>query len=183
MSKKLLSALLAALMVFGVSFALAEDVTLPEVSPTFDLTMTLPEGATIESYMFEDASFNTITLADAAKPIYMVSIAYDDLYMDRSLPDLTPEELEDLYHSAIGMMDEETATYTMHTLDDGVMIMIVYESENPEFADVLTIRDGFFIEMFGGYDSGAESKPVTKEDIEYAVELIDAIQIIPIEAK
>lgn len=183
MYKKLMSALLAAVMALSLSFALAEDVPIPEVSPSFDLTITLPEGATLENNMFEELSLNTIHLANPAKPTYTVAVAYDDLYMGRSLPDLSEEELEELFFAAIGMMDEEIADYTMHTLEDGVMIMIVYESESPEYVDVLTLRDGFFIELFGGYQGQTEPKPVTQEDFEYAVELIDAIHIVPVEAK
>ncbi len=174
--KKWMSLLLAALMLCALP-VLAEPTQIQETSPFFDLNIELPAGMTMEQRIVGDISQVAINSADRPDYTYMLIISFDDTMTGRDLSDLNQEELDDVFGSSLGEADAAQASYTTKDLDDGIKVMII-NAPDSNVANVLTIRDGYMMQIFGMYING--DKPVEQADVDKAVQLIDDIKLVQI---
>lgn len=174
--KKLVGLALASLMVLMFTFsAVAETIQITETSPFFDLTFDAPDGTVIEQNLIGDISIVEIELKDKPGFNYMFTVAFDDMYTGRNMSDLSTEELDHLFESILGELDPEQSSYRMVTLDDGVTVMILDFQEILTTANVLTINNGYFLQMFGMYEDYTQY--VNQADIDLAITLLDAFHL------
>ncbi len=173
--KKWMSIALVALM-FCALPALAEPTQIQETSPFFDLSIELPAGMTMEQRVVGDISQAAITSADKPNYTNMLVISFDDLMTGRDMADLNEAELEDVFGGSLGDADAAQASYTMKDLDDGVKVMII-NTPDSNVANVLTIKDGYFMQIFGMYN---DDQPIAEADVNQAVQLLDDIKLTQI---
>lgn len=174
--------MLLAVLLLGASGAMAGTmVPVEESSPFFDLSINLPEGGKLEQEVANDTTLATITLPGATEDSiqYFFTVAFSDLFTGKSLKDLSDEEMDELFRGATAFSEEEgdTTSYAVKDLDDGVRVMVIYDPDVNYSCWALTIENGYFIQMYGMYE---DFRDVTKEDIEYCVTLLDAVEIKPL---
>ncbi len=173
--KKYLAILLAACLLVMASSAFAEPVKLLETSDTFDLEVELPEGATVEQDIVNgELALIHILFADAAHPQYTVVISYSEEYGDKMMSDLNDEQLEALFATVAEEL--EKPSYEVRTLEDGIKMMIVHEDAASDYAYIITIYEGYFIQAYIAHDDYAT---LTEEEVNDLILLMDNVHILP----
>lgn len=173
--KKILAILLAACLLLMTGAALAQTVKLLEVSDTFDLEVDVPEGVTIEQDILEgQMSLIHVRFADPAHAQYTVLISFSEEHVGRMMSELTDEEIDDL----IGTIGSEmqNPSHEVKVLEDGIKMMVVQENEGSDYAYVLTIYDGYFIQMYIAHDDYAT---LTDEEVDAAITMMDNVHVLP----
>jgi len=173
--KKYLAILLAMCLLVMSGAAFAEPEKLMETSDKFDLEVELPEGATIEQEIVNgELALIHILFADAAHPQYTVLISYSEEYGDKLMSDLNDEQIEALF---ITVAEElEKPSYEMRTLEDGIKMMIVQEDAASDYAYIITIYEGYFIQAYIAHDDYAT---LTQEEVNDLMLLMDNVRILP----
>lgn len=174
--KKYLAILLAACLLFITGAAFAQPLKLLEASDTFDIELVLPEGATIEQEMVNgEMALIHILFSDEAHPQYTLVISYSEIYDDKMMSDLTDEEIEALFATVAEEL--EKPAYEVRTLEDGIKMMIVNEDSASDYAYIITIYKGYFIQAYVAHDDYAT---LTNEEVDEAILLMDSMQIVPL---
>ncbi len=173
--KKILAVTLTAMMLLINGLAYAQPEKLLEPSATFDLEVTLPEGASLEQTMVNgELSLIHILFEDEAMPGYTVMISYSEEYGQSMMADLTAEQLEALYQTIAPEMQDPS--YEMRTLEDGIVMMVVNENTDNDYAYVITIYEGYFIQAYIAHDDYA---PLTTQEVDALITLMDNVYILP----
>ena len=169
--KKYLAIILAACLLFMASTAVAESVNLVETSDAFDLSVILPEGATIEQEIINgETSLIRVLFADDSHPQYTFVVSYSELHGGKLMSDLTDEEIEALFATVAEEM--EKPSYEVRTLDDGIKVMIVNEESASDYAYIITIYEGYFIQ---GYIAHDDYLTLTDEEVNEAINVMDSM--------
>ena len=181
--KKVISILLAlALLLFCAAAsaetaeATAEKSEIVTLRDAFTLKCNLPEGYALEvKTRTEDSVYATLTSEDAAKPVILISIAYNDLYADiERLNDVSDEDMKVL-EQLFSVMDDVKFEYK--ETGQGTKIMVVYETfEDVNFIDFYTI--------YKGYETEFVMTPGTAEisdaDIQMMMDFITDLDFVPV---
>lgn len=153
----------------------AETVKLLEISPAFDLEAELPEGVTVEQEILnEQMTRIQVVFPGAGHPDYTLLISPSELYDDQMMADLTEEEIEVLFTEVAKEM--QSPSYEVMTVEDGLMMMVVNEEAGSDYAYVITIYGGFFIQVYVAHEDYAT---LTQEEVAEAINLLDSIRVIP----
>ncbi len=173
--KKCLLLMVTLCMLFTTVDALADLVKLTETSGRFDLELNLTEGAVLKQELVHDnLSLISITFADPKMPMYKVTVAYGEEAGEKTMFDWTDEELEGLYSTIANGL--ENPTYEMLEQKDGRKVMIVNEESAYDYAYLLTVYQGYYIQV---YVAHADYKTLTQEEIDAAAAMMDQIKILP----
>ncbi len=171
--KKIL-ALLTALAVLAVApLALAETVKLTENASGFDLTMDLPEGASVHVETNGDVPYTFITLADETSPLFFVSVAPSEEYEGNTLASLSSADLDTLF--AAVSADLDSPSYQMKKTAGGYDYMLVEDDSQTDSALMVLIYEGYFVQMTMWNPSYAT---LTAEDMVVAEGLLDTLKIV-----
>lgn len=175
--KKTVSIVLILALLMGMA-ALAEPYVLHE-SDKFTVTAEAPENYDFILAGYGDFTGGLFAPDDAAKPYYTLLIAYSEEYADTfgkdsTLNDLTPEQL-------IRATMELTSQYskpevTTATTDFGTLCIIVNEQgSESEYASILTIYHGYFIEVYIDMLNGEQ---LSEEDIQKGLDIMSSLELI-----
>lgn len=173
--KKILSVVMALAMLLMTTAALAEPTKLTESASSFDVTLEIPTDATVDVSINEDSSLTSINLADATLPAPMISITPSEEYAEGSMSDLTDEELETLFQTMSADMD--APTYTLGTTSQGYKYMYIDEKGEYDSGEIVTIYQGYFIEMFFLHLDYAE---ISDADYQAMLAIFDTLTILPV---
>ncbi len=176
--KKFFAVLLAVLML--PVFALAEEaqpVTV-KVNDTLSLEVVVPDGYGLDHAWYGDVFYGQMNPEEEGKLLMVLSLGYSEEYADRSINDLSDEELDSLI--AVSMSDFANATYTLSETAEGTKLIIVDEnSEHDEYAEVFTVYQGYFI---GLLLEPAGDVQVSQEELDMAIQFLSDMQFVHTEA-
>ena len=111
--KKALALLLAMVLVAIAPLSMAETAKLTENASGFDVTIDLPDDATVSVTTNDDVPYTFVKFADAAKPQLYISVAPTEEYGQASLSELSKEDLESLFGMFSADLDDPS--YEMKT--------------------------------------------------------------------
>lgn len=176
--KKFFAVLLAVLML--PVFALAEEaqsVTV-KVNDTLSIEVVIPDGYSLDQEWYGDVFYVQMNPDEEGKLLMVLSLGYSEEYADRSINDLSDEELETLI--SVSMSDFANPTYTLSETAEGTKLIIVDEnSEHDEYAEVFTVYQGYFI---GLLLEPAGDVQVSQEELDMAVQFLSDMQFVHTEA-
>ena len=176
--KKFFAVLLAVLML--PVFALAEEaqsVTV-KVNDTLSIEVVIPDGYSLDQEWYGDMFYGQMNPDEEGKLLMVLSMGYSEEYADRSINDLSDEELETLI--SVSMSDFANPTYTLSETAEGTKLIIVDEnSEHDEYAEVFTVYQGYFI---GLLLEPAGDVQVSQEELDMAVQFLSDMQFVHTEA-
>ncbi len=185
--KKAISILLALAMLLFCAAAFAETAAetaettekteIVTLRNTFTLKCNLPESYTLEiKSRDEESVYATLTSADTAKPLILISIAYNDLYAGIERMNDIPEEDLAMYEAFFTIMDDVKFEYK--ETGYGTKIMMVTENfEDTNFIDFYTIYKGFEVEFV--MTPGSEA--LTDADVQMMMDFITDLDFVPVE--
>lgn len=187
--KKKIALLLCAAMLLVASCAMAAtDVTFETGFDSFDVRFVSEDDVPVEA-MASDGSL-LLLFGDARDedPNHLqfyvtVAISEETVFDGADLADATPEQIDGVFRYATGALNGEADgiyTYKTFDLDDGVRAISIVEEAARSQAWVLTIEDGVFVQAFASYPDLHE---VTDEDIDKAIQLMDALQFVQKDAQ
>ena len=185
--KKFFALLLAAAMTFACAGALAAtDVVIDTGLPEFDVHFTSEEDIAVNSVAGDGYCAVVFGDPDPDDPnamIWMASISVTDdtAFEGKDLKDATDEQLQQIF-DALVVADADGVnpyTYEVKDLDDGVRALSIVNQDTHEEAWAFTVKQGVLVQVIGFY---VDNRAVTDEDIEKAVQLMDAFQFIPVES-
>ncbi|MEG0902296.1 MAG: hypothetical protein RSG96_09255, partial [Clostridia bacterium] len=101
--KKILALVLSTMLLLSASFAMAQSVDVEQATDTFNVTMVIPEGYTMQEERQSDTLCINVIPEDKAAPEYRITIAYGEEYDGRTLSELTEEE----QNALIGSVDDD----------------------------------------------------------------------------
>ena len=174
--KKIVSIVLVLALVLGMA-ALADTCVLTE-SDRFAVTAEAPENYSFLLAGYGDFTGGLFVPDDGAKPYYTLLIAYSEEYADTfgkdsTLNDLTPEQL-------VKATVELTAQYnkpavsTAETAFGTLCIIVNEEGCESEYASILTIWHGYFIEVYVDMLNGEQ---LTQEDIQKGIDIMSSLTV------
>lgn len=186
--KKSIAVLLAALMTLAASCALAAtDVTFDTGLPNFDVRFVSDNDVPVEAMAADGACvllFGDVRSEDPDHLQLYVTLATSEesAFDGTDLANATNEQIEGLFNYVTGSLEGESDgnyVYTTVALDDQVKALCIYDAVLRDQVQVVTLKDGVFVSAFASYP---DFDAVTDEDIDYAVQLLDALQFVPKEA-
>lgn len=176
--KKLLALLMAAVMLMGVSYVMAETVQVEQSTAAFDVTMVIPEGfSMVEQRVNDTLCIDVLADDPAVNPNYSMTIAYSEEYEGHTISELTEEEQESLLEK----LTEENfwdATVSGHTTTGGTLVFVLDENEaevGTDYALAFTVYKGYFIQMFVEHDDYSK---LSEEDIQRAIDLLSDMEFV-----
>lgn len=176
--KKFFAVLLAVLML--PVFALAEEaqsVTV-KVDDKLSITVNVPDGYAFDQTWYGDVLYAQMKPEEEGKLLMVLSLGYSEEYADRSINDLSDEELDSLI--AVSVSDFANPTYTLSETAEGTKLIIIDEnSENDEYAEIFTVYQGYFI---GLLLEPAGDAQVSQEELDLAVQFLSDMQFVHTEA-
>ena len=108
----------------------------------------------------------------------VLSLGYSEEYADRSINDLSDEELDSLI--AVSVSDFANPTYTLSETAEGTKLIIIDEnSGHDEYAEIFTVYQGYFI---GLLLEPAGDVQVSQEELDLAVQFLSDMQFVHTEA-
>lgn len=185
--KKFFALLLAAAMTFACAGALAAtDVVIDTGLPEFDVHFTSDEDIEVSSVVADGycaVAFGDPDYEDPNAMIWLatITISDDTIFEGKDLKDATDEELQRLFDGLV-VADADGVnpyTYEVKDLDDGVRALSIVNQDTHEEAWAFTVQQGVLVQVIGFY---VDNRAVTDEDIEKAVQLMDAFQFVPVES-
>lgn len=176
--KKILALLMAVVLTLSCVSALAEDaksIRFVEDSPKFDIEMAIPEGATAVAKDGTD-QVNVVEVTMEGIADVLVTIAGTDVYDDRSMNDLTEEEIEALKLIASEQYEEPLLTVD-ETPSGNKYIHICANSEVSDIDAIFTLYLGYFVQLTQWHEDYAE---ITEKDFDFMKQLLYNIEFIPL---
>ena len=176
MSKKGIALLLAAVMAFACTSALAAtDVVIDTGLSEFDVHFTADMDVEINSLAGDGYCLITFGDVENQSPDQMVWLA------TITVSDDTDEQLSQLFNALVVADEggENPYTYDIMDMDDGVRALSIVNKDTHEEAWVFTIEQGVLVQVIGFYN---DNRAVSDEDIANAAKLMDAFKFIPADA-
>lgn len=113
---------LLAVMTLMASFAAAEEAVTVKAAETFDIILELPELYELNEERINGILYATIA-SDTKETVYILTVAPSEEYAQRSISDMSKEEVEDLILAASEYFDtpvlDMTEIYRRHGVDRG----------------------------------------------------------------
>ncbi len=172
--KKLFAVLLVVLLV--PAFALAQEVepTIIKVNDTLDISVVLPDGYAMTETWYGDVLYAQMDPQSEDQPLMVLSLGYSEEYADRSIGDLSEEEMDALI--AISITDFANPTYDIDETSEGTKLIVVDEnSEYDEYAEIYTVYQGYFIGMLVESVGGEQ---LTEDNLNIAIQFLSDMQFV-----
>lgn len=174
--KKIVSIVLALAMLMGMA-SVAETFVLNQ-SEKYTVSAEAPENYSFIMAGYGDFTGGLFVPEDSAKPYYTLLIAYSEEYADTFGKESTLNDLDS--EQMVRAVMELTSQYnkpevTTAKTSFGTLCLIANEQEcESEFASILTIWHGFFIEVYIDALSGEQ---LTQEDIQKGVDIMSSLTV------
>lgn len=173
--KKIIALTLCLMMCAGCALAGTMPVELEPLSQKYALAYYLPEG--VKSVDFSDAygmKTATFLMEDESMPNYIMVISYSEVLHEKSLSDLSDEEIASLV--AFTAADAESHAYEVIEMEDGWPgVRIDYDEESAsDWVDAFTVIDGYILQVHGWHSDFSE---LTEEESAFAFTLLDSVSI------
>ena len=182
MMKKLLGFTLAALMLAGCACAeiATVETTIPLTQPDSPVTITLTCEEALEVEFDQDVPSTMVraTVHSEEHADVVISIAPSELYVDRSMADLTEEELDEL--RAIAGEQYENPSFATETSPEGNLYLFVSSNDESDIDSLFTIYEGYFVELIQYHEDYSEQ---TDADDDFARSLLYGIEFSVSEAQ
>ena len=182
MMKKLLCLTLAALMIAGVACAeiATVETTIPLTQPDSPVTITLTCDSALEVEFADDVPSGMVraTVHSDEHADVVISIAPSELFVDRSMADLSEEELEEL--RAIAGEQYANPSFATETSPEGNLYLFVSSNDESDIDSLFTIYEGYFVELIQYHDDYSEQ---TDADDDFARSLLYGIEFSVNEAQ
>ena len=173
MMKKLICLTLAALMITGLACAeiATVETTIPLTQPDSPVTITLTCDSALEVVFDEDVPTGVVraTVHSDEHADVVISIAPSELYVGRSMADLSEEELDELRSIA----GEQYENPTFATSPEGNLYLFVSSNDESDIDSLFTIYEGYFVELIQYHDDYSEQ---TDADDDFARSLLYGIE-------
>lgn len=173
--KKLLALTLCLLLLAGNALAGTMAVQLEPLTEKFNLAYVLPEEVTgVQVYDAYGVKTLFFEMADEAMPNYIMVVSYSEVLHDKSLSDLSEEEIASLV--AFTAADADVHAYEVIEMEDGWPgVRIDYDEESQsDWVDAFTVLDGYIIQVHGWHTDFSE---LTEEEGAFAFTLLDGASI------
>jgi len=174
--KKALALLLAIVLLAMAPLSLAETVKLTENASGFDLTIDMPDDATVNIETTGDVPYTFITFSDTSKPLLYISVAANEEYTEDSLAKLSKEDLDSLFTMFSADLDDPS--YEMKKTPSGYDYMLINDNSATDSALLVLLYEGYFIQMSVWNNNYTE---LTADNLTMAESLIDTLKIVPVE--
>ena len=175
MMKKLICLTLAALMIAGMACAeiATVETTIPLTQPDSPVTITLTCDSALEVVFDEDVPTGVVraTVHSDEHADVVISIAPSELYVDRSMADLSEEELEEL--RTIAGEQYENPNFATETSPEGNLYLFVSSNDESDIDSLFTIYEGYFVELIQYHEDFSEQ---TEADDDFARSLLYGIE-------
>lgn len=174
MMKKILAALLCALLLTGV--ALAEETASVTAAEGFDISVVVPEGYTFSENYFHDKLYAELDPTDAARATMTFSVGYSAEYDGVTLNELSEEEVNALI--AVCVEDFAYPTWAVSETEKGTKIIVIDEnSDVDEYAEIFTIYKGYFVQVL--IEPGeTQDGQLTDDDLALAVKFLSDMEFV-----
>ena len=177
--KKLFAMMMViALVAFGTTAlgddAKAKTVTLSTNASGFQLSLDLPDGASVSMENHADVPYTFIRFQDPAKPLLYISVAPTEEYTGVTLDKLTKGELDQLFETFSA--DLEKPSYEMGKTAHGYTYMLISDDSEEDSETMVTLYQSYFIQLTAW---NSDYDILTDDDINTAVSLLDTIKVIP----
>ena len=150
------------------------------VNGEFSLQCQLPEGYTMQLINTLGTKINAfITSEDADKPIFQLSIAYNELYSNiKRMNDLPEEELA-LLEASFTEQNDVVISYSETAY--GTKLMIVKEDgADTDFVDIMSVYEGYSIEVVMSPNPYAKNKKLTDQHIQMCIDFLSELDFVPV---
>ncbi len=175
--KKVVSLLLALALLMGATSAMALTITPNEASQTFDLEITIPEGAKTEESEFGEIHITAIRPEGGNAPQYQMVIAPEEEYGGKNLSDLTQEELGKLVADMKELMVQPTVE-TLTMADGNLLIVLNEDQEQNDFASAYTMYDGYVVSMYVAHEDDHDK--LTDDETNAMVQMMQSLKVLPV---
>ena len=178
--KKMLALLLALLMALNLCAAVAEEIeeiekiTIP-YDDVLEFEMLFPDGYDFDTEFYENVLILSIESADAAKPLFTMTVAPDEEYseLDR-LNDLSDADYESYVQSLL--QDYASPTWETFTTSYGSKTVFINDDNTESDVAVLVgIYLGYSMALYIEYADGRE---VDAQAIETAVQIYSDMDFV-----
>ncbi|MCI5957242.1 MAG: hypothetical protein MRZ54_09680 [Clostridiales bacterium] len=172
--KKILALLLAAVMLTGVSLAMAENVTVSQAVPDFDVTMVIPQGYRMTENRHSNSIGIDVEPEDEAAARYYISIGYSEAYDGRTISDMDDGEVEQILDFiSEGFYSPAISSYITA---GGTLVYVLDENEaESDWAMAITIYRGYFITVQIEKEDYSE---LDEEDMQRAITLLSDMHFV-----
>lgn len=170
--KKKISVLLILLLTFTCMSCLAEVVPLAESTDRFDMTLALPEGASLSL----NNELETTTCAIAVMPDVadvMIMIGPGEEYGEQNLAELSDEDIQLLVEST--QEDFDNPTSEINTTPSGNKYISVRQDGEYAMATIFTLYRGYFVQLTQFYD---DLSPLTDKDTAFLMDILYGIEFV-----
>ncbi len=170
--KKALSLLLAAMLLLASGAALAETIKIQETARAFDVTVVIPDGATVVQDVYDDWVCVEFQLPGEDGMLEIdLSVAPSEEFAGRSLSEADEDERALLVElSSINFLEP---AHEFFTLSNGTPALFSIETgEGMQFATMQTIYKGFFIYLYCGYE---DHFPLADNDLALMYDIMDSL--------
>ena len=171
--KKVLSILLATMLCLCAFSAVAEETV--KINDSLSISFTVPEG-----YSFTENWYNDILYADFAPQTedgvpMILSVGISEEYLDRSIGDLSEEELQSLTDLATADFSNPSVAMT-ETAHGTKLILVDENSDYDEYAEITTVYQGYFITLLlQPAESGVQ---LTEAQLQTAVDILSNMEFV-----
>ncbi|MEG0742705.1 MAG: hypothetical protein RSC91_06290 [Clostridia bacterium] len=172
--KKILALVLSTMLLLSASFAMAQSVDVEQATDTFNVTMVIPEGYTMQEERQSDTLCINVIPEDKAAPEYRITIAYGEEYDGRTLSELTEEE----QNALIGSVDDDfqNRKLSSYTTGGGTLVYVMDENDSEsDYATAFTLYKGYFIQMYVATPTFAT---LSEANIQMAIDLLTGMQFV-----
>lgn len=173
--KKILALLMALILVAVAPLALADTVKLTENASGFDLTLDLPDGATVMVENNGDVPYTFITFADETMPLVYISVAPTEEYEGETIGTLEKADLDTLF--SVVSADFDAPSYQIKKTAGGYDYMLVEDDSETDSALMVMLYEGYFVQMSVwnvNYDT------LTADDMTAAEALLDTLSVVDV---
>lgn len=139
-----------------------------------DISFIVPEGYTFNEMWFSGVLYADFEPADGASASMVLSAGASEEYADRSIQDLSDDELQALMDLAAGDFYNPTLTIT-ETAHGTKLILADENSDYDEYAEIFTVYQGYFIGMLIEPQGDAQ---LTEGDIQTAVDVLSDMEFV-----
>ncbi len=171
--KKLFTLLLAAMLLCGAMAAAEQTVVFRDEHVNFDVTMVIPEGYTSEQAQSGRHVHIHLVPQDAAKAEFGVSVAYSELTDERTINEMSREEIDTIL--AMASLDFVAPAITETQTSAGTKIYLLDETDSgSDYMTAVTLYKGYFVTVD---INKADFSALSEADAAMALEVLGGMQM------
>lgn len=173
--KKLFAAMLCAMLVLFAAGAPAEGTEMSfTINNQLDISVVVPEHYRFDEEWFQGVLYATLVPDADELPSMLLSMGGSEAYADKSINDLTAQELDELIAISIG--DFANPTYAISETAYGTKLIIVDEnSDADEYVEIFTLYQGYFVSVMVEPNG---QRQLTADEIQLAVEFLSNMEFV-----